>query len=39
MNRIQNSWLETIKWKCKQVRGVLAFFASAKLVLNYIKQA
>ena len=34
-----NICIKAIKWKCKEIRGVLAVFASAKLALNYIKQA
>ena len=31
INRVQNINIKTIKGKYKQIRGVLAFFASAKL--------
>ena len=39
MNRVQNIHIEIIKWEYKQINGILAVFASAKLALNYIKQA
>ena len=39
MNRVHNIRIKTIKWKYKQIKAVLAVFASAKLALHYIKQA
>ena len=38
MNRVQNIHIGIIKWEYKQIRGILAVFASAKLSVNYIKQ-
>ena len=38
MNSVQNICIETCQRKHKQVRGVLAVFAFAKLALNFIKQ-
>ena len=34
INRVQNIRIKTIKWKYKQIRGVLAVFASDTLALN-----
>ena len=34
INGVQNIRIKTIKWKYKQIRGVLAVFASDTLALN-----
>ena len=39
MNRVHNIRIKTIKWKYKQIKGVLAVFASAKLALDYIRSS